>query len=186
MKRAWRRDQDLIRDAVAGDRDAFAALFDRHYEFMYRVAYRFAGNRPDAEDIAQETSVKMARHLGRYRFEARFSTWLYRLTMNTAKDWAKKAHRKHEQPWPEGLDLSEPGKNPETHVMTRELLGAVDLLPSVLRQAVFLVFRDGLSHRHAASALGCAESTVSWRIHQARKILVDKTKTTTPEVPRHA
>lgn len=85
-----RDDGLLIRDAMAGNRDAFAALFDRHYELIYCIAYRLTRNPTDAEDIAQETYLKLARKLNSYRFEARFTAWLCRLTLNTAKDWCRR------------------------------------------------------------------------------------------------
>ena len=164
-------DDPMVRAAMSGDRNAFAALFDQHYELIYRVAFQYTRNRSDAEDVAQETCVKLARHLSSYRFESKFTTWLYRLTLNTAKDLHRKACRKYERAMPDGFDG--PGKQPtpERIALTREFIKTVEALPEKLKAAVLLVFRDGLSHRQAADALGCAETTVSWRIHEARKVL---------------
>jgi RNA polymerase sigma-70 factor (ECF subfamily) len=115
-----RDDGLLIRDAMAGNRDAFAALFDRHYELIYCIAYRLTRNPTDAEDIAQETCLKLARKLNSYRFEARFTAWLYRLTLNTAKDWCRKAYRTRERAWPEDCDVSGADPSPERCAVTRE------------------------------------------------------------------
>ena len=95
----------VIRAAIAGDRQAFATLFDRHYDLIYRIALQYTRNQPDAEDIAQETCVKLARKLHSYRFKSKFTTWLYRLTLDTAKDWQRKACHKYEKSWPEGFDV---------------------------------------------------------------------------------
>jgi RNA polymerase sigma-70 factor (ECF subfamily) len=64
----------LIRRAAAGERDAFAALFDTHYELIYRIAYKVCSHRADAEDIAQETCLKLARKLHSFRFDSKFTT----------------------------------------------------------------------------------------------------------------
>lgn len=177
-----------LRAAIAGDRAAFTALFEAHYDLIYRIAFKYARNPDHAEDIAQETCVKLARKLGTYRFDAKFSTWLYRLTLNTAKDWHRKAYRRRETSWPEDFDICATAPSPERQSSTRELLGLVETLPKKLRAAVVLVFRDGLSHSQAASALGCAETTISWRIHEARKTLSSLTDAseTTSTGPRHA
>lgn len=164
-------DDPVIHAAIAGDRAAFAALFDRHYDLIYRVAFQYTRKQADAEDIAQETCVKLARKIHLYRFESKFTTWLYRLTLNTAKDWQRKAHRRYETAWPEEFDVAAPATSPERNAIAHETLAAIEGLPRKLKAAVLLVFKDGLSHSQAADALGCAESTVSWRIHEARKVL---------------
>jgi RNA polymerase sigma-70 factor (ECF subfamily) len=143
-------------------------------------------NQSDAEDIAQDTCIKLARKLHTYNFDAKFTTWLYRLTQNTAKDWLRKAYRKHERPLPPGFDRPANTPSPERQASTRETLGLIDALPGKIKAAVLLVFRDGLSNREAADTLGCAETTVSWRIHQARKILSDTLKPDDTVRPTHA
>lgn len=164
-------DESTIQAAVSGDRTAFAELLDTHYDLIYRIAFSYIRDPDQAADITQDTCVKLARKLSSYRFDAKFSTWLYRLTINAAKDWQRKAHRKHEKSWPEDFDTVASTPTPERQTATRELLSMVESLPRKLRDTVVLVFRDGLTHGQAASALGCAETTVSWRIHEARKVL---------------
>lgn len=175
----------VLRAAIDGNRSAFAAVLEAHYDLIYRIAFKYLRNPDHAEDIAQETCVKLARKLNTYRFDAKFTTWLYRLTVNTAKDWQRKAYLKHEKSWPEGFDIGASAPSPERQTATRELLGLVETLPKKLRDTVVLVFRDGLSHGQAASALGCAETTISWRIHEARKTL-SSLSDTTDTGPRHA
>lgn len=172
--------------AMSGNRAAFTTLFETHYDLIYRIAFKYSRNPDHAADIAQETCVKLARKLNSYRFDAKFSTWLYRLTINTAKDWQSKAYRKHENSWPEGFDVAVATPTPERQTSTRELLSLVERLPRKLKDAVLLVFRDGLSHGQAAAALGCAETTISWRIHEARKALTSLSTSPTDKQSNHA
>jgi len=166
-------DTELINAAQRGDRQAFATLIDRHYDLIYPIAYHHIRSAEDAADIAQDTCVKLASKLTSFRFESKFSTWLYRLTANTAKDWQRRTVRRREQALPEHQEFKAPGPSPERQVAAREGLAAIEALPEKLKAAVLLVFRDGLNHREAAEHLGCAETTVSWRIHEARKLLAE-------------
>lgn len=175
-----------IEAASAGDRAAFAALINSHYELIYRIAFKHVRKHDQAEDIAQETCVKLARKLPSFNFDAQFTTWLYRLTVNTAIDWQRKAHRKHERNWPKDFDRPTAAPSPERQTATKELIGLVESLPRKLRDAVLLVFRDGLSHGQAAAQLGCAESTVSWRIHEARKALSEMSAPNSRKEPNRA
>ena len=79
----------LIKQAQNGDRGAFDSLLRAHYDAMYRMAFKWCGNKADAEDITQNACIKLARSIGTFRFQSEFATWLYRLVINTAKDWAK-------------------------------------------------------------------------------------------------
>src|SRR6478735_2803927 len=79
-------DSDLITRAAGGDTAAFQALVERHRSMVYRVAYQFAGNHQDAEDIAQEVFVKVYRSLHSFRHDAQLSSWLYRIVMNACID----------------------------------------------------------------------------------------------------
>jgi RNA polymerase sigma-70 factor (ECF subfamily) len=160
---------DLIKQAQRGDRSAFEALLRSHYDAMYRMAYKWCGNREDAQDITQTACIKLARALASFRFQSAFLTWLYPLVINTAKDWAR-ARARH----PAG-----DGKDPdyaqapvaEQKVYASQVLDRIRALPEREREAIYLVFSEGLSHREAAQAMACRESTVSWYIHEARKKL---------------
>src|SRR4029450_6114763 len=79
-------DSDLISRAAGGDTTAFQALVERHRSMVYRVAYQFAGNHYDAEDIAQDVFIKVYRSLDRFRHEAQLTSWLYRIVMNACID----------------------------------------------------------------------------------------------------
>src|SRR4026208_11219 len=79
-------DTDLISLAAGGDAAAFHALVERHRAMVYRVAWQFAGNHHDAEDIAQDVFIKVYRSLDRFRYDAQLTSWLYRIVMNACID----------------------------------------------------------------------------------------------------
>lgn len=163
----------LIGRAMLGEEEDFARLVTGYYDRIYRLAWRFAGRREDAEDIAQEVCIKLAQNLANYRFEAPFAVWLSRITMNTARDFLRSRTRRQNRETPlfDDMEWEAPGENPEKAAMVRELLFQINLLPDGLKEAVILVYCEGMSHSEAGQALGCAESTISWRIHEARKQL---------------
>lgn len=162
-------DKELIKRAQGGDAQAFEALANAYYETMFRMAYKFCGNRQDAEDVTQEACMKLARNIGSFRHDSAFTSWLYRLTINTAKDWYKSNNRHPKSD--EGLETAQAGENNEQQLYAKQVIAALHDLPEGERDAVILVLSEGLSHKEAGKILGCKESTVSWRIHEARKKL---------------
>jgi RNA polymerase sigma-70 factor (ECF subfamily) len=84
-------DIELVKLSVDGDTKAYAHLVKRHYMTVYRASYKWCGIREDAEDITHEVFIKLAQKLKTFRLQSSFKTWLYRITINTAKDF----HRKH-------------------------------------------------------------------------------------------
>ena len=86
-------DADLISRAAGGDTAAFQPLVEQHRSMVYRVAYQFAGNHYDAEDIAQDVFIKVYRSLPRFRQDAQFTSWIYRIAMNACID-----HRRRQSP----------------------------------------------------------------------------------------
>lgn len=163
----------LIERAMLGEASDFARLLELHYDRIYRLAWRVVGRREDAEDVAQEVCIKLAQHLAGYRFDAPFTAWLGRMVLNAARDLLRGRTRRQgrEVELFADLEVAAPAENPERLALVRQLLRQVDGLPDTLREAVILVYAEGISHAEAAQVLGCAESTVSWRIHEARKAL---------------
>jgi RNA polymerase sigma-70 factor (ECF subfamily) len=162
---------ELLAQACAGDRRAFARLVAAHYDFIFRVAWRWSGNREDGEDIAQEVCIRLAGAIRGWRGDAAFRTWLYTLTLNAARDHGRKQARikllakaAHVQA------LVETG-TPVAADPAETLWEAVRQLPDKQRDAVLLVHGEGLGHAAAGAAMGCSENTVSWHIHEARKRL---------------
>ena len=87
-------DIELVNRALAGDALAFEHLVKRHYQSVYRLSYKWSGVKEDAEDIVQEVFVKLARKLKSFGQRSAFKTWLYRITINTAKDFMRKSATK--------------------------------------------------------------------------------------------
>jgi RNA polymerase sigma-70 factor (ECF subfamily) len=169
-------DSDLITRAAGGDPTAFQLLVERHRSMVYRVAYQFAGNHHDAEDIAQEVFIKVYRSLDRFRQDAQLTSWLYRIAMNACID-----HRRRQSPaasapfgeeaehtlqsTPEGL----PG--PEDQAYASELGGVLESeiarLPPGQRIVFVMRHHQGLKLGEIAEALGLAEGTVKRQLHAA-------------------
>ncbi len=167
-------DLELITKALDGDRLSFAALADRHYMTVYRFAFKWCRSREDAEDITQEVFIKLARKIHLYDRRSLFTTWLYRVTANCARDYARKNMKWRQNKLPDppenGL-IASPNPGPENNVVARGILKVVSTLPDKLKEAVLLVYGEGMSHKEAAQVAGCAETTVSWRIFQAKRKL---------------
>lgn len=165
-------DEDLIRAAQTGDADAFERLLEAYYDTLYRFAYKWSGNRADAEDITQQACLKLARVLASYRFESAFTSWLYRVVVNCAKDWAR-AQGRHAAT---GLELAEQASDiasvqdgPEHQTFLWQVLRKLEELPDGIKETLLLVHAEGLTHAEAARILEVKESTVSWRLHEFRK-----------------
>lgn len=175
-------DNALIACIRNGDSRALETLLERHYDTMFRIAYRWCRSADDAEDVAQEACVDLARGILRFRGEAAFTTWLYRLVLNAARDWQRRETRirRREERGEDAMteNVHDPSPDQEQQVFTRQLLDRIDDLPAKEKDAVFLVFGEDLSHREAAKVLECAETTISWRIHRARKRLARSLKQT--------
>lgn len=166
-------DIELVELSVDGDAEAFEYLVKRHYMTVYKVSYKWCGVREDAEDIAQEVFVKLARKLKTFGRKSSFRTWLYRITVNTANDFSRKVATKrvYEAAFVSEQGLNNPSPLRDEHIEADRLYKSLDKLPEKQKTAVLLVFSEGLSHKEAARVLGCPEATVSWRIFQARKRL---------------
>lgn len=165
-------DGALVDRAAAGERQAFALLVERHYGLIYRVGARVLGDDEAAADLAQDVCVGLPAQLQSWRGESRFSTWLYRVVVNAARDRLRRdgARRRNEAAFA------------EVDAMTRAGAAAIDAEVLWLRQAlaalgedqrvtVVLVLQEGLRHAEAAEVLGVSESTVSWRMHEVRRRL---------------
>ena len=166
-------DMELVNLVKGGNAHALEHLFERHYMTAYGLAVKWCGVREDAEDIAQDVFVKLVRKLHTFGKRSSFKTWFYRIIINTAMDFDRKHARKRAY---ESIDVFEQNRhNPiqlgADALETARLFSAIDTLPSKQKQAVMLVFGEGLSHKETAQALNCQETTISWRIYQARRRL---------------
>ncbi len=167
-------DTALIGRARGGDEGAFGQLVERHYDFVYRVAYRWCGRKADAEDIAQDVCVRLGTAIHAYRGAGAFTTWLYAMTLNTARDMARRTVREAAKTQAYAVHaLTAEGAEPapESETQAETLWEAVRQLPDRQRDAILLVHGEGLSHAAAADVMAVSESTVSWHIHEAKKRL---------------
>ena len=161
---------ELIASAKAGDARAFAALVEENYPFVFKTAYKWCGNREDAEDIAQDVAIKLARVTGALKGNAALSTWIYRTTLNAVRDFQRKNQRRADSLSAMAAEAG-PVRAPDAGLEENELWQHVRNLAPKQRDAVLLVYAEGLSHSEAGKAMDCAEATVSWHIHRARKRL---------------
>ncbi|MGI9354746.1 MAG: RNA polymerase sigma factor [Rhizobiaceae bacterium] len=168
-------DRALVMRAVGGDRAAFAALVSRHYDFALRTAFKWSGNREDAEDIAQDVCVRLGRSIRSFDGRAQFSTWLYRVVLNAARDFQRRgvSEKRKLDEW--AVEPARPQVQAayEAEDEGDRLWQAVRQLPPKQRDALLLVYGEELSHADAAGVMGCAEGTVSFHLHEGRKRLRD-------------
>jgi RNA polymerase sigma-70 factor, ECF subfamily len=160
---------ELVSSAQSGDARSFELLFDRYYDMIHAFAYRVCLVDTEADDIAQETFIRAARGISSYRGTASFKNWLYRIAHNALVDWGRQAKRQRDgqAEWAAEVasrDQSRPADYVGVH-------SALNQLSPDLREAVALVYFEEMNHREAADALGCAETTVSWRIFRAKRAL---------------
>lgn len=163
-------DQELYRLIDQGREGAFSALLAKHYDSLFAFAFKYCRHREDAEDIVQETLLKIARSFGQFDRKHLFTTWAYRIVINTAKDLFKKQRQDRLMGAAYALEIDDSG-DCEAVPPGDGLWKLLDRLPKKLYDAVVLVYGQDLSHAEAAVALGCAETTVSWRLYQARRQL---------------
>ena len=165
-------DESLAQAAGNGDREAFRLLLERHYDRVYRIAWRFVGNQSDAEDIAQDVCIGLARKLKSFKGDSRFTTWLYRVAVNSCKDALRRqaSATKAQEAYAE----LEPMTRADTEANAEQaawLYGALGTLADDLRETAILVLAEDLSHAEAGAVLQVKEGTISWRMSEVRKQL---------------
>ena len=161
-------ENQIIQQAINGDKEAFSVLMDTYYDIIFRIAFKWCGNKEDAEDIAQESCIKIAQSLSGFKMESKFSSWVYRIVINTAND----LYRKKKYTTNENINEIESEDADATDIIScKEIWEMVHKLPGNHRDAMLLVYSEGLNHNEAAEILQCAESTVSWYIMEAKKTL---------------
>jgi RNA polymerase sigma-70 factor (ECF subfamily) len=177
-------DGDLVQRWQAGDDQAFEDLVRRHQRRVFRLLLRMLGSREEAEDVTQEAFLSLHRHGHRFRREARFSTFVYRVAANAALNRRRTLGRNRNRinafkiQQDAGFELPPTPRNPEdaaagseTQALVQEAL--LDL-PQDLRVAVVLYDIEGQSYQEVAEVLGIPEGTVKSRIHRARRALRER------------
>ncbi len=179
-------DGDLVTRWKAGDESAFESLIRRHEGRVFGLLMRMLGNREDAEDVAQEAFISLHRHGHRFRHDARFSTFVYRVAANAALNRRRTLGRKNarlrklQARQAAGNDLPTTPRDPESAAFGAQVQiqvqDALLQLPPDLRAATILYDIEGLSYREIAAALEIPEGTVKSRVHRARSALRDRLK----------
>jgi RNA polymerase sigma-70 factor (ECF subfamily) len=177
-------DAELVLRWQAGDASAFEVLVRRHERRVFGLVFRMLGNRQEAEDVAQEAFLALHRHGHRFRGEARFSTFVYRVAANAALNRRRTLGRRraredalaHRQD--AGDDLPSTPRDPEDAASSVEIQARVQAallgLPQDLRMAVVLYDIEGQSYGEIAQVLRIPEGTVKSRIHRARTALRER------------
>lgn len=182
-------EEKLIRKATAGDAAAFNALMGMHERRMYAVALRMCSNPEDAQDCLQEAMLRIFRSLDRFKGQASFATWVYRITVNTCLDELRRRKTRPNTSLDGLLDAgwapADASASPEKRAMQRELRAglaqAMRELPEDMRAAVVLRDVEGYAYEEIAEILNINVGTVKSRISRAREKLREKI-TSRPEL----
>jgi RNA polymerase sigma-70 factor (ECF subfamily) len=174
-------DEELVARSRGGDLDSFNQLVLRWERPIYALAYRVIGREEDARDVAQDAFLRAFRSLHGFKGQAKFSSWLYRITLNLCRDWMRRQRRAPFAQAPEGIDLIElatestPAESIEDLVSRKELGRAVatamSMLPEEQRTAIILKEYHGLTLQEIADLQGCPLSTVKTRLYQGLTVL---------------
>lgn len=177
----------LVKASLAGDRNAFDKLIMLHKGNVFNLCYRLLGDYDDADDCAQEVFIKVSRSLKNYRFESRFSTWLYRVTVNTCKNKfrsleyrlrSKKVPIDTVTPMDENekiMDIENAAASPATELLRKEIdrliQKAIDALPPKHKLVVVLRDIEGKSYEEIVGITGFKLGTVKSKLSRARQEL---------------
>jgi RNA polymerase sigma-70 factor (ECF subfamily) len=179
-----RSDEELLQDTVGGDLRAFDVIVRRYRDRLLNFVFRYLGDRTTAEDVVQETFLRVFRKSKDYRASARFSTWLFTIAGNLAKSelrrrkrwrfislgWNEDAEQHIEIP----DDRPRPDAFAETEIATESIEKAIKSLSPNQRQVVILSDIQGMAYEEIAQIVGCPVGTVKSRINRGRLRLQDK------------
>lgn len=174
----------LVERVQAGDQEAFGLLVSKYQRKLLRLVMRLVRDPAEAEDVAQEAFIKAYRALPNFRGESAFYTWLYRIGVNTAKNWLVSHSRRmptmsditgdDTEGMEEGILLRD-DETPDRVLMSRQIgetvNAAMDALPDDLRTAISLREIEGLSYEEIAQVMDCPIGTVRSRIFRAREAI---------------
>lgn len=189
-------DEELVARSIGGDPESFNELILRWERPIYALAYRTIGREEDARDVCQETFLRAFRALPGFRGQAKFSSWLYRITLNLCRDWMRRERRAPFVQVPEDTDpaemaaAAEPAEPIEDLVARRDLTRIVERvmarLPEEQRTAILLKEYHGLTFQEIADLVGCPLSTVKTRLYQGLTVLRRELAKEGATVPRQS
>ena len=165
-------DELLALAAAGGDRSAFSALLSRHYDRIFGLAYRLTGQQAEAEDLTQDICAALPAKLGGFRGDAKFTTWLYRVTVNAAHDRRRRmaTQMKAREGWGE-WEINRQADAAESAEAADWLQTAMRSLSPELRETVALILGEELTQKEAAAVLDVSEGTIAWRMSEVKKRL---------------
>ncbi|MCY7296610.1 RNA polymerase sigma factor RpoE [Alteromonas sp. a30] len=176
-------DQQIVEKVQAGDKDAFGLLVSKYQHKVVHIVSRYVKHSGDVADVTQESFIKAYRALANFRGESAFYTWLYRIAVNTAKNYLTSQSRKaptndvdaEEADFYDGSDSLKENSTPERILLSDEinrlLFATVEKLPEDLRMAITLREMEGMSYEEIASVMDCPVGTVRSRIFRAREAI---------------
>ena len=169
------RDVALVERFVGGDDAAFEELMTLHEDRVFGICMRIMGNRDAAFDALQETFLTLYRKADRFKAEARFTTWLYRVTVNTCYDQLRKKKRHTTSSVPDGFDPADPHAGDEfLSVEMRPAVGeALAALPAEFRDAIVLFDLQDMALEDVAEILEVPVGTVKSRLYRGRRLLAE-------------
>ncbi len=166
-----RSDAELVSRAQRGDQSALELLVRRHKDTVLTVAYRIVGQRDAAEDVAQEALLRACRQIGRFRCEAAFTTWLYRITVNAAREHLR-AERRRQARWErQAVREATPAPLDAPDLDDGPLAALLSELPEKHRVALALFYVEELSLQEIAQAAGAPVGTVKAWLSRGREQL---------------
>ena len=183
------KDHSLVQRVQRGDKVAFEMLFTKYQRRVSRLVSRFVRSDAEVEDIVQESFIKAYRALGSFRGDSAFYTWLYRIAVNTAKNYLVAASKRpisltqfeknDDDDFEEDHFMSD-AATPESELITKQIAETVNEtmneLPADLREAIMLREIEGMSYEDIADSMGCPIGTVRSRIFRAREAISQKIK----------
>lgn len=174
-------DEELVARSRGGDQESFNQLIIRWERPIYALAYRVIGREEEARDVCQEAFLRAFRALPGFKGQAKFSSWLYRITLNLCRDWIRRHRRAPVSQMPEDADPMElaaalgPVESIEDLAARRELTVVVEAamgrLPEEQRTAIILKEYHGLTFQEIADLQGCPLSTIKTRLYQGLTVL---------------
>ncbi|MFC7297000.1 RNA polymerase sigma factor RpoE [Herminiimonas aquatilis] len=180
-------DQLLVERVQRGDKKAFELLVIKYQRKLMRLVSRLVRDQAEAEDVVQEAFIKAYRALPQFRGDSAFYTWLYRIGINTAKNYlvtqgrraptSTEADVEEAETFDDGerlRDINTPESLLATKQIAQTLNVAMDELPEELRMAITLREIEGLSYDEIAESMGCPIGTVRSRIFRAREAISEK------------
>ena len=180
-------DAELVSRVQAGDKQAFDLLVIKYQRKIMRLLSRMIRDPAEIEDVAQEAFIKAYRALPQFRGDSAFYTWLYRIAINTARNWLAANKRAPSTPSAfeneEGETFNESdvltdGSDPESEMASRQIAEtvnkAINDLPEELRNAIVMREIDGMSYEDIAESMNCPIGTVRSRIFRAREAIATR------------